>query len=417
MSDLFRKEVLNKQEERLFGDVLIPGRVSYTLLVFAILTIFILLLLYLSFGNYSRTETVSGYLSLKNTFLKVYSPQSAIIDKILVREGQSIKKGQDLLVLRTSNDLFSENESKKQQIKKIEEQIGFYRERYASIEPIYFLKNERMLKEINSKKEDIRHLNNQLEIIIERILLQRDLVKKLKDLSLKKHVPVNRVNESVSVVLELESLQQEIERKISNLNNEIELIRINIEELHHEKKSTFSDLNIRVAELEADLTKLESDQRVIIKADKGGYIGLINAHVGKLTSTNSPILTILPEERTLVGELLVPTKAIGFLEVHQKVLIRYDSFPFQKFGLHNAKVSAISESFLLPIEARDIPMSVTEPVFKIRLDLENQFISAYGKKFELKPGMQLQADIKLEDRNLLEWLLDPIYSLKGRLSD
>jgi membrane fusion protein len=43
-------------------------------------------------------------------------------------------------------------------------------------------------------------------------------------------------------------------------------------------------------------------------------------------------------------------------------------------------------------------------------------MQAFGKAFKLKSGMLFEADIMLEQRTLIEWLLEPIYSLNGRLS-
>ena len=41
---------------------------------------------------------------------------------------------------------------------------------------------------------------------------------------------------------------------------------------------------------------------------------------------------------------------------------------------------------------------------------------AFGKAFDLKSGMLFEADIMLEQRTVIEWLLEPIYSLKGRVN-
>ena len=57
----------------------------------------------------------------------------------------------------------------------------------------------------------------------------------------------------------------------------------------------------------------------------------------------------------------------------------------------------------------------TEPVYPMRVALDRQSITAYGANYGLQPGMRLEADILLEKRRLYEWVLDPLYSLTGRL--
>ena len=39
---------------------------------------------------------------------------------------------------------------------------------------------------------------------------------------------------------------------------------------------------------------------------------------------------------------------------------------------------------------------------------------AYGKAAPLQPGMTLKADIQIETRRLWQWVMDPLYSLRGR---
>jgi len=50
------------------------------------------------------------------------------------------------------------------------------------------------------------------------------------------------------------------------------------------------------------------------------------------------------------------------------------------------------------------------------VSLDSQSVEAYGRSMSLKPGMQVSVDIRLEERSLWEWLLEPLLSLKGRFS-
>jgi membrane fusion protein len=54
-------------------------------------------------------------------------------------------------------------------------------------------------------------------------------------------------------------------------------------------------------------------------------------------------------------------------------------------------------------------------MYRVRASLSKQSISAYGKSFPLKVGMLADADIILEKRSLFEWLLDPLYAVKGTM--
>ncbi|WP_412499458.1 HlyD family efflux transporter periplasmic adaptor subunit, partial [Shewanella indica] len=135
---------------------------------------------------------------------------------------------------------------------------------------------------------------------------------------------------------------------------------------------------------------------------------------GEFLPTNRPLLSIIPEGAQLVAELLLPTRSAGFVKLRDEARLRFDAFPYQRFGFLAATVSRIDKSLLLQGEA-DIPVQLDEPVYRVQTTLSQQNINAYGEEFALKPGMLLEADIILDKRSLSDWLLDPIYNLKGRV--
>jgi membrane fusion protein len=127
-----------------------------------------------------------------------------------------------------------------------------------------------------------------------------------------------------------------------------------------------------------------------------------------------PILTIVPEDSSLYAVLLVPTRAFGFIRPGQETRMRYDAFPYQRFGLYKGEVTQYSTSVLLPNEV-STPVPVNEPVYQVHVRLDSQAVKAYGAEVPLQSGMLLSADIVLEQRSLLNWLFEPILSLRGRL--
>jgi membrane fusion protein len=60
-------------------------------------------------------------------------------------------------------------------------------------------------------------------------------------------------------------------------------------------------------------------------------------------------------------------------------------------------------------------LTFNEPVYKVTAALESQHIEAYGKEIPLRSGMILSADVVLDKRSLFEWLLEPVYSLNGKI--
>ena len=115
------------------------------------------------------------------------------------------------------------------------------------------------------------------------------------------------------------------------------------------------------------------------------------------------------------AELLVPSSAIGFIEPGDRVRLRYQAFPYQKFGHQEGRVSQINRSALSTAELLGRGRQEGEALYRINVVLARQSVTAYGKPEPLKPGMMLEADVMGERRRLIEWMFEPLYSLKGKL--
>ncbi len=104
----------------------------------------------------------------------------------------------------------------------------------------------------------------------------------------------------------------------------------------------------------------------------------------------------------------------AFVKVGQKVRLFYDPYPFQKYGSFIGYISKVSDSILTPSEINGI-VTNDLPCYRVRVSLDHQHVNANGARHPLHPGTSLSADIIVDRRPLYEWILDPFYSLKGRM--
>jgi membrane fusion protein len=117
--------------------------------------------------------------------------------------------------------------------------------------------------------------------------------------------------------------------------------------------------------------------------------------------------------------LLADSKAIGFIREGVPVLLRYTAFPYQKFGQYGARVTKVSRVTLRQEEANADAVAAqpqpTQAQYRITVQPDRPSVMAYGKVEPLRAGMSVEADLLLETRPLYQWLLEPIYSLRGRV--
>jgi membrane fusion protein len=129
---------------------------------------------------------------------------------------------------------------------------------------------------------------------------------------------------------------------------------------------------------------------------------------------NTPLLSLLPSGARLQAQLLVPTRAAGFIRPGQEVALRYRAYPYQRFGHHLGRVTEVGRSVIQPNEI-SLPVPVQEAVYRVTVALPLQQVRAYGQAMPLQSGMALDADIRVDRRRLIEWVFDPLLSISGRL--
>jgi membrane fusion protein len=92
----------------------------------------------------------------------------------------------------------------------------------------------------------------------------------------------------------------------------------------------------------------------------------------------------------------------------------YQAFPHQKFGAADARIVSVSRTVLSGDELSIPGLKTGEPVFRVRAALAQSIVRAYGEAIPIRPGMVLTADVIIDERTLLEWLLDPLYAAGRR---
>ena len=126
------------------------------------------------------------------------------------------------------------------------------------------------------------------------------------------------------------------------------------------------------------------------------------------------MVSLLPTGVALEAHLFVPSRSIGFVAQGQTVALQYQAFPYQRFGSYQGRVTEISRTLILPTETA-VPLPLAEPAYRVIVTIDSQSVKAYGHDVPLQPGMLLDANIQLDRRRLYQWLLDPLYSIRGRI--
>lgn len=147
----------------------------------------------------------------------------------------------------------------------------------------------------------------------------------------------------------------------------------------------------------------------LITAPVTGQLIVAEAREGQVVDANSVLFVVAPEGGRLQARMLVPSRAVGFLRSGQEVRLQIDAFPFQRFGSAQARITDVSGAAMLPGQV-DVPIQFAEASYLVDAELLATTLEAYGQPVQIENGMQFSADIVIDQRSLIEWLLDPLYA-------
>ncbi|WP_293749606.1 hypothetical protein [uncultured Paraglaciecola sp.] len=102
---LFRKEAIAHQGERLTGVITLAQPLSIKLTVLILVTVAMAIVAFIFSAEYSRKETVRGFLMPNKGMVKSFANQGGTIEKLWVQEGDKVSKGQSLatIVIKQNN--------------------------------------------------------------------------------------------------------------------------------------------------------------------------------------------------------------------------------------------------------------------------------------------------------------------------
>jgi membrane fusion protein len=119
----------------------------------------------------------------------------------------------------------------------------------------------------------------------------------------------------------------------------------------------------------------------------------------------------------MIGQLLAPSTAAGFIQAGERVLLRYSGFPYQKFGQYEGTVESISRAALRDDEVQQwqpVNAAVTQrgPYYRVTVMPDRQSVTAFGAQQPIPSNMQVNAYVLLDKRPLYQWILEPVYSIR-----
>lgn len=224
------------------------------------------------------------------------------------------------------------------------------------------------------------------------------------------HESAGNSAEVLELQREINLLLKDVSAQEKNVQKQEELLEQSETALQSEKTEFEQSLtNILVTNNQA-LTDYESDLKLKNQSNKSQVLtspvdGTVQTvavtTVGGVVTSAQPVVTIVPENAELIIEADVLNKDIGYVFVGQEVSVKLDTFSFQKYGTVDGKIIYVSPS-AVEDERKGL-------VYKIKVAIERTSFNVNGADVPISSGMSGTAEIKLEERRIIEFFLEPVF--------
>ncbi|HEY0940277.1 MAG TPA: HlyD family type I secretion periplasmic adaptor subunit [Steroidobacter sp.] len=366
---------------------------------------------------------------------KILQPmETAVVRRILVRDGQAVKAG-DLLIELDATSAAAELEQANETL--INARLA--EARYAAIEaalrtgdldPIqvaapvprarleatqqlassefneYQARQQSLQATISVRRAEADTVRSQIAPLEESVRIARErsatLARLLDDKYISRHDYLAREQERVDMERLLTAQQARLQETVSAISAASDELRVLNAETRQRALDGLRQAREQIGQFTAEVSKTQQRSQLMqLRAPVDGTVQQLAIHtVGGVVTPAQELLAIVPSAEALEVEATVLNKDIGFVRAGQSATVKIESFPYTRYGYLEGIVESVSHD-----AAQDENLGL---VFQARVRLSDASLLIDGVTVALTPGMALSVEIKTGRRRVIDYVLSPL---------
>ena len=383
--------------------------------------LFVLLALVLAaglvFGTFAKQESMRGYVTATTGAVRINTDFAGTVKRVQVAQGETVRKGQVLFTIVQEQASTGTGTISESLIRSLGDQ-----RRNLEVE-IQRLNGLIQADPVDRKTFDADFESSLASLDAQERSLARVLAE--QEASVRK---LERFVEQGYATRETLSGQSRISVEYARQLSEVRLRRTELLSTRTERRRTLdlsvteasnrrAELENRIRDIDSQLYAAESQGEVAVLAPSDGQIATLAVRESSPVERGQFVAALADPDSELRIALEAPSRSVGLVNVGDRVVLKYAAFPFKTFGIQYGTVTAISSAALsIPREFQSIdPRKPAESTFLVEVEPESTLIEAYGEKRPILIGSTLTADVVVERRRLIQWVLDPLLAARGRL--
>src|SRR5438128_1150836 len=322
----------------------------------------------------------------------IQAPHQAVISHVAVSEGQTVKSGEELFVLRSD-----EIRGWDTQFRTLTEDLRNKEESLTESDTAY-------AAQLNIKKAEVEQAKSEVKFRENHAKTTRELVTRMEKLSEK-----GGISEVDLIKLKLDLAGSEkdfsvAQRTVQQVNLDRERMETERQRQRGEQLADIEKLKMRIGALKADLENTQQNLLTVRSPYDGVIISMDQRTVGSFVQQGQVLCQLAPKDAKPRARMVLAEAGFPKLAIAQRVRYFFEAFPYQRYGTVTGKLDWIS------------PSAVTSPDgshFIALGSLDRYEISQdAGKVLPLRVGMRGDAHVIIGGRTLIEYAFEPIRQLR-----
>lgn len=429
---LFRDQALEEVLNNGFGPIRIAQPISSRLIALSAFLFSVMFIAFIVYGEIDKKSVVIGITQPSRGSLAVVAPNGGVLLNQFTAEGSVVRAGQPLFEISTAR------QNKAGELTSlIAHQLGARKDSLESERRNRRSQDEEKQAALSDRLRNLElqetEIAGEIELAKRRRALGQTTVDQYRSLQAVQFASKAQLQEKQEHLLDLDSRVSVLVRAQVQLQANRLSLEIDRKELFRRSELELIQLDRAEASLLQEIAENENRGSSIITAPTDGILTTVTYKPGQGILGGQILATLVSrdvngESSDLEVHLYVPSRTAGFIAKGQSVFLRYQAYPYQKFGLQRGAVTHVGDTPFAPNElptnvaatvlsnAQQSTLGLTnnEALYRVTVKPESQYVRAYGRRQLLKPGMSLSADVIQEKRFIWEWIVDPVRALQAQ---
>jgi len=411
--DFFRAEVTAAKNHRWIGSVRFATPPSFTVWTTVAVLAGLVIGTTICNATYARREHVEGILLPATGLIKLAARSEGSVDAVTAAEGAHVRAGDIILSLSTNRVSKALGDTSAVISSEINSQRARLAEDIATTEKLGNQQAEEYRTQIQSLARQLAEIDAQADIETRQVSSLATMLGKMEPLVAKGYISGLQIQQQRDAKLSAESQLSALYRQRLELRQQRDDAQSRAAQLPLATLGKINELRRQASQLGQSLASNEADRTSLLRAPVDGVVSTMLVKPGQMVALGQALATVVPDGAPLQAHLMVPSSAIGFVHEGLDVSLRYQAFPYQKFGLQKGVVASVSHSALTADQVSELAgKRMDDAFYRVVVKLSTQHVMAYGKPERLMSGMSTEADIYVDRRRLAEWLFEPLLGMR-----